>query len=533
MIPKSVTVADLLRLPSLRHTEVVAGSHGLNKIVSSISVLEPPETAIPADVLFSKDEFYGGEIFITAFTGGQNNMDLHCRRLRWLAEGGAVGLIVFCIGGALQEAGRPVIALADKLDFTLISMPRNYATLRYSEIIRDVMEAIFKDQASAESIVVELLERVSRLPQQQTVDAVLKMLSDRLRATLILTDTSFNVLNEAAWPRTLSGIYKQLREIRLPPPLGAPASFPAVPGGLLYRAQVQSTGIQNMELFVIREENPLESKMLQYAAETVQLAAQIWGQQHDRAAISELLRAIMQDEPLKMRRLADLFHIDIASVHMMWIISPGKPSDMANGAVLDQIRQIAAQCRRTAFADIYKGSIVLLMDGAETLSDMEDLRAELFAHLPEGFTLTMFNNLNNVANIREAFLANAECYRDARKMFPLRPYFYGEDIVFARECRYIINCGEASVEGALMAFSPLRKEREFAELKRTLAVYFLDTDFGLTETADRMFLHKNTIKYRLKRISDRLGFRVGSMPASLKLYRAVAVERLLVSEKMQ
>ena len=42
----SVTVADLLKLPSLRNAEVVAGKGGLGKIVSSISVLESTDPLV-------------------------------------------------------------------------------------------------------------------------------------------------------------------------------------------------------------------------------------------------------------------------------------------------------------------------------------------------------------------------------------------------------------------------------------------------------------------------------------------------------
>lgn len=529
----SVTVSDLLKLPSLRHTKVIAGNKGLNEIVSSISVLEPPETAIPLSALIPKDEFYGGNIFLTTLLGPAGDSAAYHRRLSLLSESGAVGLIIFCLGCTPEEIEHTVLELADALNFPLICMPDNDMRLRYSEIIRDVMEAIFKDQAAAESIVVELLEQVSRLPQQrQTVDVVLKILSGRLRASVILTDASLNILNEAAWPRSLSGLYHGLKEVSLPRPFGPPVACPAVPGGLLYRAQIRSGDGQTMELFLIREELPIEGKLFHYAAEAVQLATQIWGKQHDRAAISELLRAIMQDEPLKMRRLADLFHIDIAAIRTMWVVSPAKPSDTASAFISEKIIETVKQCRKIAVTDIYKGHIVLLTKEANMLSDIEALQSEMSSQLLENFTLTRFTNLGNAADIREALLSHVECYRDARKIFPLRTIFYGEDIFFAKECRHMINGGEASVQTALQALAPLYREREFAELERTLAVYLLDTDFGLTETAEKMFLHKNTIKYRLRRISDCLGFRVGAMPASLKLYQAMAVERLLMSEKI-
>ena len=49
----------------------------------------------------------------------------------------------------------------------------------------------------------------------------------------------------------------------------------------------------------------------------------------------------------------------------------------------------------------------------------------------------------------------------------------------------------------------------------------------MTRTAELLYLHKNTVKYRIQRISDLLGYRPDRMPETVKLYQAVAVERLL------
>ena len=52
----SVTVADLLCLPSLRLANVLGGHKGLNKIVSSISVLESINPSLLTDEMFGKGE---------------------------------------------------------------------------------------------------------------------------------------------------------------------------------------------------------------------------------------------------------------------------------------------------------------------------------------------------------------------------------------------------------------------------------------------------------------------------------------------
>ena len=51
--------------------------------------------------------------------------------------------------------------------------------------------------------------------------------------------------------------------------------------------------------------------------------------------------------------------------------------------------------------------------------------------------------------------------------------------------------------------------------------------FCVTHTAQALFLHINTIKYRLQRISDLLGYRIGKMPETIELYRSAAIYRLL------
>ena len=73
----------------------------------------------------------------------------------------------------------------------------------------------------------------------------------------------------------------------------------------------------------------------------------------------------------------------------------------------------------------------------------------------------------------------------------------------------------------------LQADREYQELLNTACVYLLDCDSSVTRTAQALFLHINTIKYRLQRISDLLGYRLGKMPETIELYRSAAIYRLL------
>lgn len=522
----SVTVADTLKLPSLRNAEVVGGRGGLQKTVWSISVLETVDPELLNNALFHNDEFFGGELVITSFVNIKDDVDMQCRNIRRLAEGGEVGLILFYVGSFMNAIDERLIQLADECDFPLICMPRNRTDLRYGEVISDVMEAIFKDQSSGGSLVVELLERVSRLPKhQQTVDTVVKLLAGHLRATVIVADSERNVLNEAAWPRTETDIHTNVKNFPKQYSLIAPVSSRE---GLIYGAGIKTEGGRGLELFIVRENGPLPELVLRQAAETVQLAVGLWSRQHDRTVISELVKAILQDEPIKMRRLADLFQIDVASVGAMWIVA-SESVTVFSSELPNIVRELARQYCNTSFADIFEGDLVLFMDGPDSIQEAESLKEALLECLPKGAVLARFSNLKDTSAVREAFLANRDYAADVRRIFPERACFSGEEIFFAKACRQRTEQGEAAVTEALSSLNSLSGEREEDELKRTLSVYLLDTERGLAETAEKLFLHKNTIKYRLKCMSDRFGYRIGAMPASARLYEAVAIDRLLRS----
>ena len=183
----SVTIEDLLQLPCLREARVVAGHKGLSRPVSSVSVLEYADPSQLQESIYRSMEFNGGELVITGFINIRDQVEAQCINVRRLAQAGEIGIILYYVGIFLPRIDEKLIATADELDFPLICMPENRMNLRYSEVICEVMETIFKDQQQNVALVTDILERVSLLAEhQRSVDTVLKMLSDRIRASVVL-----------------------------------------------------------------------------------------------------------------------------------------------------------------------------------------------------------------------------------------------------------------------------------------------------------------------------------------------------------
>ncbi len=543
----SVTVSDLLALPSLREARVLGGRGGLSKIVSSISVLESTDPNFLVDKLFPQDEFFGSEIVITGFLNTLDNVDCQAANVRRLAEGGEVGLILYYVGVYLESVDQRLIDLADELDFVLICMPEGRRDLRYGEVLSDVTGLIYRDRLSSDAIVSEILERVSRLPQhQRSVNTVLKMLSDRISASVILSDSELRTLNLVAWPRSIeenikeglagwrageSAADREWETLRTRPQDYFEEPCPFVPGGRLYRCALRPDFGSYMELALIKEGMPLSEELLKQSVDVVRLGVSIWGEQHSEVAVHELVQAILQDEPMKMRRLAEIFHIDVASIHEMWIMVGDRPDSarlLKDRA--DEFRSALKEHSGVVITDLYKDRLLLFLDTPGTLAETERLMnglLETALRSDSTLTLTRCGGLSNTAEVRKAYLCHDDFLEDARRLFPRKNLYVLGELLFARECRRLIDEGEEALAHCLSIVNNLQSASEELDLRETLTVYLLDSGSSVTRAAELLFVHKNTVKYRLQRIAELLGYRPDKMPEGMKLYQAAAVSRLL------
>lgn len=552
----SVTVADLLQLPSLRQAKVIAGENGLGKIVSSISVLESSDPSQLVDGIFRQGEFFGSEIVITGFLNCTDNVEAQAANIKRLAEGGEVGLILFYVGIYMPHVDKRLIDLADELDFVLIQMPPS-KVLRYGEVINDVTEYIFNDKSDNELIASDILARVSRLPEhQRTINTVLRMVSDDTLSSVVLTDASYNLLNIAAWPQrieheiatNLPAFYKAAEASGNEPGttvISIPAessSEAAAPTGIPH-ADVTPTKLNvytfpiipdhdsPMRLFLIKEGSPLSRRLQDQVADVIRICVNIWGKGHGAVALKELIRAILQDDPIKMKRLADIFHIDIAEIHEMWILSGCREN---SPEILQENTEILCDylksCADIVFADMHEGSLLIF---SSTPYSEKDAKLQADAMLSEirasdpTVSLSKFSNLQNTTEVRSAYLCNLNHLDDAKKIFPMRHWFSAGNVEFAEECNALISRGEDAISAYTGLLSHLELNSDDWDAVDTLGTYLLDADSSITKTAALLHIHQNTVKYRLNIIDNYLGYRHDKMPDVIKVYYALGLGRLL------
>ena len=525
----SVTVNDIMKLPCMNGAKVVAGEGGLTKVISSVTVLEFSDASEQQKEILNRIDFYGSEIVITAFAHIRDNVDAQCENIRRLASVGEAGMILYYVGILMPCVDAALVELANQLDFVLIVMPENRRDLRYSEVISEVMESIIRDQTAEIMLLTDVLDQMARLPEhQRTVDAVLRMARDRSRTSLILSDNRGRALGQANWPMSMELKVSDFNELDTMTQVSVSDSrtvwrYPLTPGNA-----------QSMELYLVKDGNPLSKEMVLQIVELVRLAVSLWSTNHADVQISELIRAILRDEPIKMRRLADLFHIDVASIHSMWVLRIENAEESLRQRITEkvavQLREILRHRCDPVIVDTYEGYVAGFMawlDKEEnTTAAGEDLINAL-SNMEICASIVRCHYLDDTADVRRAFLMIKEHMDSAKCIWPIRQNYSLEEVEFAFHCRKTVDKGEDALSNAIKPLKMVRSYNEGTELLNTLCVYLLDANSSVSSCAERLYLHKNTIKYRIGRIGSCLGHPVDKEPEKYNLYRAAAIHRLL------
>lgn len=535
----SITISDCLQLASLREADIAGGSGGLNKIVSGVSVLEYADISALESQLF-----LGNELIITAFVSVKDSVNAQCDVIRRLHEAGEVGLVLYYVGIYVPFLDEKLTKVADELDFPLLVMPINRYNLRYSEVISDVMNAIFIDQRQEVDIVKGLLDQITQLKERQrTHSVVMRILSDRLRCTLLIADRSRNTISFAAWPLAsnwnsidFSSIISKLEKT-------ADTQYPAsiniderIINVLMQPFKTEEQ--KGLSLFAFDEYGHIDINTLRQAVEVLQLSADIWNMRFAEKGCDALVRAILANQPWEMRRIAIQLRVNIEAISIMWILYDRADNRNAdtNKAVHERLAQRLNQFlldnHSVVLVDSFENCAVAFTDIPRYKASTEDLCFQFSKSLETVYpNLVLVNcqRLQSTEDARNAYVMVESNFDTACKLYPRQKVMSEREFLFANKCGIILSQGEEEVNKYASVLKPLHENEGGNEIINTLACYLIDFQGNMQETADHLFVHKNTVKYRVKKAEGALGYSITKLPEIMDLYMALALDRLMLS----
>lgn len=525
-----ITLAEVLRLPSLAGAEVLAGHRALSRSVESVNVLEYGDVSEQLDQFFYQNHFEGNELIITAFANIRDNVEAQCANIRKCHSIGAVGFLLYYVGILLPDVDRRLIDLCDELDCPLICMPRGQINLRYSEAISEILSEVFSSHQRESYFVSDLLQRVSDLPpHQRNLEALMRMLSDHLHATVILSNPFSKNDLCVCWPRALIDAVEEnlggwLRRLRDHDSISVPLGEGT---GCLQRCPILSNDAEEYRVYLLRFKDPLPEDVLWQTSELFRLFINIWNKNPGRLVTTEIVRAIINDDVVQMTRLSQMFNIDVGRLNQMWLFHLTDRTPQYSESLVRQVSEQLSTDYDLLLTSYYEENLVVFTCAPPRYDQRQSIREELgplLAQQADRCEIVCCDCLQTTKSARNAYLDSVNYLGAARKLYPEKQVLCASDILFAKQCCQIM-ADQDSLAQYLEILELLRSAG--SSLVSTAEIYLLDTSSNMAQTARRLFVHLNTIKYRLHLIQDLLGYAPGRMPDTYPLYMAVALDRLM------
>jgi len=161
-----LTIEDVMKLEPLTEGRIIAGFYGLSNVVTSVSVLE-----VPKATTFIKE----GQIEISAFYSIIDSVDEQLDVIRMLKKCNASGLILSHVGLILDSVSQPLIDLCNELAFPLILMPPHIA---YIDIISPILDCLLHKQNQKLAHAMRIYDKMTNLMlEEKDFDDIIVALS--------------------------------------------------------------------------------------------------------------------------------------------------------------------------------------------------------------------------------------------------------------------------------------------------------------------------------------------------------------------
>ncbi len=185
----SVRIADILKLPTLHLAHILVGSRGMGREVEYVDVLESPDI----DVIIKPRVLYLTSGFVF-----RDNERLQRLLLSRLQDTGAAGLLVEQ-GRYLTPLPQHMIETADRLRFPIIELPHGAA---FPDVIRESLKLIFEQQGDALRRSQEIQKRLTEVAASGgSLQQIAQTMANLVCNTVIVADRSFSLLSFAFWEK--------------------------------------------------------------------------------------------------------------------------------------------------------------------------------------------------------------------------------------------------------------------------------------------------------------------------------------------
>ena len=565
----SLTVRAVLKLQPFQEARLLAGARGLDRVVRRVDVVEVPDV---------RGWLRGGELLVTTGYAIKEDVRLQLNLIEEMARQGSAGLVIK-VQRYIKQLSPEVTALADRLHIPVIDLPVH---IPHSDVTMPVLSQLLSHQTV-------LLQRTADIHRKLTevvlkgggMDAIAQNLANAVGRAVLIEDEMLRVMAAALPTRRRpsdglsrarledwrserqmesSGLHRHLREaanrrqvVVLPAHNGFPPRViaPIVvddelvgyvtlvggrePPGELDRLAVEQASI--VAALEVAKKRAVDEARARLEADAVQ---DIISRNFESLELMvRRARAFNWD----ITRLDTVVVVDIDQFQRLYLAREGRSQEAEVQALkrrlLAIVQDVVSRWDPWGVTAAQSDSVVVLTravdHGQGAVARLKQLgheiRREVAARVSP-LTVSV-----GIGRAHAPVVGLATSYREARQALRIgRIVFEGEAVFHYADLglyRLLFDPGRL---GDLEAYyqetlAPLDAydQRHGTRFSETLERY-VENDGNAVRTAEELFVHRNTLGYRLRRIENILGVDLSQPGVRLSLLLAFKVKRILVGE---
>jgi len=540
-----LTVRQALAMEVFAGSRVVAGKDGLDREI---------RWAHPVDIPHASEWVRGGELLLTTFYGLRDDPEAQIHLCAELAEKGLAGMVV-AIGGYLDAVPDAIRSAADAVNFPIIEMPWD---VPFEDVVRAISEQIINEQYQLYKQSLSIHGSLTRLVLDGgSLQDVAQELCKLLQRPVEIDDLSFSVLAAAgseteiddsrrtalregrSAPMLLehlrrTGVLSRMRTSFEPERIDADESTSAY-GMTMARILAPIVVARKIYGYVWiiagrRELEPLDFHAIEHAATVAALILfrdQTGRQAEERAESRILSRLLAEDARLDntLREEAARFRLRLEAPHAIIVIDAGSNEVRA---VELAARNAVRRAGLAAAMGERAGRVVVLVEGSRSEAIVELCQRIITEAQPLEDTIRV-----GASPLHEDAATLQRAYEHALEALALLPAL-GDDRKVAQFDELGILHWLHAVPQDLLAENAFARSIQRlaehdrargAELLHTLEV-FLACDGNSVRAAEKLIVHRHTLKYRLQRIEELCDVDLSDPLCKLNLRAALLSRRM-------
>lgn len=525
-----MNILDILEFGGLRDAQLKAGLKGATNEVASVSVLEVAETRIKTWVLEK-------QLYITSFYAIMQNIEMQKDVIQALHEKGSAGLVICHIDLFIKEIHPDIIDLCNKLSFPLIVAN---SEMSYVEIVNPIVLRLSGDMGTEYNRVFEMQNKlIENIATKKDVSFIYKTMADEYIGRIFFLDIN----NKVLYPKSdkelnvvTSLINNNYNIIKDECKKVGYCIIDTQPTKMII-LYIQTNGLDygtivaeyleddiNKTLRILRSFASLCTLILTKSSRIAELEA-IKKQEYISDLITWNFRS--EDVAIKMGQEVGwnimnkgiMIIINLNHIQESIDVTTQDFEKFINEVLYNKIKNIVKSDNDLNLIGVRSDIFIILLeqDCSNIYSRAKYLGKEILKccndNLTGSVSIGISENIDNYKNIPNAYLEATDAVKIGRTFFGANRVICISDLGFYAVFKEISNIERfKSIKNSKM-FDKLKTNDEKQDLDLYLTLKSLIyNNMNTEQTAKELFLHKNTVNYRKKRIADILGYEPWNMP---------------------